>query len=86
MASLGYDESIMPISGIKKEVIKEAMGYLNDLQVVIDQDIEESKKGFKADLDKIQEIRDKIQDLSSKYYELIPQKKYVDQIPQPISN
>lgn len=62
------------------------MGYLNDLQTVIEEDVEESKKGFKADLDKIQEIRDRIQELSSKYYELIPQKKFVDQIPQPISN
>lgn len=39
----------------------------------------------KVNLDTVQEIRDKIQDLSSRFYELIPLKGYVNEIAPPIS-
>ena len=76
---MGFDEEVLPISNIKKEVLEEAQMLLKELS---DLDTENQKLsqafGTNLDIDKIQECRDKIQDLSSRFYELIPFTKYQD--------
>ena len=39
-----------------------------------------------SDLDEVMKVKDKIYDLSSKFYELIPDVKFAESIPPPINN
>lgn len=76
MGQLGLDEEMLPISGITKEIIQKAMDILKEIQVEIEKDNELAKKGFNADLDALQAVREKQTELSSRFYELIPLSKY----------
>jgi hypothetical protein len=42
----------------------------------VDEDTELSKLGVRADLDKIIVVRERIAELSSNFYELVPQSRY----------
>lgn len=63
----------------------EARGVLVEIQECIKEDIEISKEGIKADYDKLQAVKEKISELSSRYYELIPLARYRDQIAPPLN-
>jgi hypothetical protein len=45
-----------------------------------------ASKGIEADFDAVMKVKDDIYDLSSKYYELIPESKYALTIPPPINS
>lgn len=72
MQSFGIDKETMPISGIKKEQILKAKLLLSEIKDVVEEDAEISKQGIKADFDKLREVREKISELTSQYYELVP--------------
>jgi ribosomal 50S subunit-associated protein YjgA (DUF615 family) len=86
MNSLGLNTEVLPISGISKEVIQKAQAILKEIGYKVEEDQEISKQGFKADIDALQAVRDKISDLSSRYYELIPLARYKNQIAPPLNN
>jgi hypothetical protein len=45
-----------------------------------------ASKGIEADFDAVMKTKDDIYDLSSKYYELIPESRYALTIPPPINS
>jgi ribosomal 50S subunit-associated protein YjgA (DUF615 family) len=57
-----------------------------EIQEAINEDVEISKQGVKADFEKLIEIKEKISELSSRYYELIPLANYKNQIAPPLGN
>ena len=73
MSSLGIDTDSLPVSSLTKDTIKKAMEILSDIKKRIDEDTELSKAGWKADIEKLTVVRESIADLSSRFYELIPQ-------------
>ena len=86
MARLGFNTDALPISCVNKEVILKARGILSEIGDQVQADSEMCKQGLGVDLDKLLEVRNKIQELSSRYYELIPLAAYKDQIAPPLSN
>lgn len=44
-----------------------------------------SKEGINADYDKLSAVKEKVCELSSRYYELIPLEKYKNQIAPPLN-
>jgi len=52
------------------------MDILKDIQAEVEKDNELAKKGFNADLEALQAVREKQTELSSRFYELIPLSKY----------
>lgn len=57
-----------------------------EIQEALKEDQELAKEGIKADFEKLTLVKEKISELSSRYYELIPQSKYKNQIARPINN
>jgi hypothetical protein len=55
-----------------------------EISETIKEDIEVSKEGINADYDILSAIKEKISELSSRYYELIPHKAYHNQIAPPL--
>lgn len=74
----GIDTDVLPFSGVKKQSLVEARQILLEIQECIKEDIEISKEGIKADFDKLTAVKEKISQLSSRYYELVPQSRYRD--------
>ena len=62
------------------------MEILKEVSFKIEEDEEISKNPMKADLDELMAVRDKIQELSSRYYELIPLSQYKDTVAPPLRN
>lgn len=86
MSNFGVDINTLPFSGIKKETLVEAKAVLSIIKETVDEDIEISKLGLKADFEKLTEVKEKIAEYSSRYYELIPMTQYKNQIAPPLSN
>ena len=86
MGQLGLDEEMLPISGITRDIIQKAMDILKDIQAEVEKDNELAKKGFNADLEALQAVREKQTELSSRFYELIPLSKYKNQIAPPLNS
>lgn len=82
----GIDQDQMPISNLKKETLIDAKALLQELKKTITQLDQERAKYRDANYDLVQELRVKISDLSSKYFELIPLAENKDQITRPIDN
>ena len=57
-----------------------------ELGVVLQEDRNLMMQGIKADYEQVQALKDKIAELSSRYYELIPLAQYANQIAPPLSN
>jgi hypothetical protein len=57
-----------------------------EIQELVNKDTEISKEGIKADFDKLIAVKEKVAELSSRYYEIIPMSRYRDQIAPPINN
>jgi hypothetical protein len=49
-----------------------------EIQELINEDIEISKEGIKADYDKLIAVKEKVAELTSRYYEIIPLSRYRD--------
>ena len=62
----------MPISNLKKETLSDAKEILKELKAMITQLDAERVKYAQANYELVQELRGKISDQSSKYFELIP--------------
>lgn len=86
MTTFGLDTNVLPFSGVKKETIVQARQLLMEIQEKINEDIEISKEGIKADFEKLTAVKEKVSELTSQYYELIPLSQYRDQIAPPINN
>jgi len=86
MTKLGFNTDALPISCVNKEVILKAKGILSEISDQVQADGELCKQGLGVDLAKLLEVRNKIQELSSRYYELIPLAAYKDQIAPPLAN
>ena len=56
------------------------------IKEAVDEDIEISKGGIKADLAKLTEVKERISELTSRFYELIPLTQYKNQIAPPLNN
>ena len=78
MSSFGIDTNALPFSAINKEQLFKARELLMQIKDVVDEDIEVSKEGLKADFEKLTFLKEKISDLSSRYYELIPLARYAN--------
>lgn len=86
MTTFGLDTEVLPFSGVKKETLVKARQILMEIQEKINQDIEISKEGIKADFEKLTAVKETISELTSSYYELVPLARYRDQIAPPLSN
>ena len=82
----GIDTNVLPFSGVNKQSLVEARQVLLDIQECIKEDIEISKEGIKADFDRLTTVKEKISELSSRYYELIPLERFKNQIAPPLNN
>jgi len=82
----GIDSTVLPFSGVKKQSLVEARQILLEISECIKEDIEISKEGIKADFDKLTAVKEKISELSSRYYELVPLERYKNQIAPPLNN
>ena len=72
LQNFGLDLEVMPFSAVKRESIIEARQILGDISEAIKEDIELSKGGIHADFEKLTEVKEKISELTSRYYEIIP--------------
>lgn len=72
VSSQGIDKDQMPISNLKKETLQDAKDILKELKAMITQLDAERAKYAQANYELVQELRGKISDQSSKYFELIP--------------
>lgn len=72
MNTLGIDTTVLPFSDVKKDVIVEAKQILMDINEAVNEGTELSKLGMKADYESLLKNKEKISELSSSYYELIP--------------
>ena len=86
MTKLGFNTDALPISCVNKEVILKAKGILSEISDQVQADGELCRQGLGVDLAKLLEVRNKIQELSSRYYELIPLAAYKDQIAPPLAS
>jgi Poly(ADP-ribose) polymerase catalytic domain/Poly(ADP-ribose) polymerase, regulatory domain len=86
ISQFGIDTDVLPFSGVNKQSLVEARQLLLEISECIKEDIEISKEGIKADFDKLTAVKEKISELSSRFYELIPLARFKDQIAPPIGN
>lgn len=86
MNQLGLDRDMLPISGVTKETIDKAKEILREIGEKVEEDQKIARQGMQADLTALSAIRDKISELSSRYYELIPLERYKDQIAPRLAN
>jgi hypothetical protein len=76
IAGLGINEPLLPFMQTLVEELDNAKKILKDLEALILTRDSLSSKGIEADFDAVMKVRDDIYDLSSKYYELIPESRY----------
>ena len=57
-----------------------------EIKDTVDEDIEISKEGIRADFEKLTQVKEKISELSSRYYEIVPLANYKNQIAPPLNN
>jgi len=71
---------------VSKETILKAKDLLRQIREKVDEDLTISAQGMQADLGALATTREKISELSSRYYELIPLAAYKNQIAPRLSN
>ena len=86
MKDLGVDIKAMPVSCLTKDAIQKAKDILGQIREKVEEDNELSKQGYRVDLEKLTAVREATAELSSRYYELIPQSQYKNQIAPPLNN
>jgi len=86
LSNFGIDSKVLPFSALKKEIVDEARQILGQLSEVVEEETKMSCQGLKVDFKKLTEVREQLTELSSRYYELIPQQRYANQIAPPIRN
>jgi hypothetical protein len=86
MSQLGLDRSMLPVSGVSKETITKAKEILAEIGEKVEEDQKLARLGTQADLTALAAVRDKISELSSRYYELVPLERYKDQIAPRVAN
>lgn len=84
MNTLGIDTKVLPFSDVKKDSIVEAKQILMDITEAVNEGIELSKLGVKADYERLIANKEKISELSSSYYELIPHTNYRNKVAPPL--
>ena len=80
MNQFGLDTDVMPFSGVKKQSLVEAREILMEVQEALKEEQILAKEGIKADYDSLVKIKERISELSSRFYELIPQSRFKNQI------
>ena len=86
ISGLGINEPLLPFMQTLVEQFDEAKDTLNKIEELIATRDKLASKGIEADFDAVMKVKDDIYDLSSKYYELIPESKYALTIPPPINS
>lgn len=84
MASFGIDVQQLPISRLKNETLNECRSLLEKLEGIIKELADEMAKGSEAKNDRLEQLYDECNELSSRYYELLPQEQYKEFKPPPI--
>ena len=76
ISGLGINEPLLPFMQTLVEWFDEANEILKKIEVLIETRDNLARKGIEADIDAVMKAKDDIYDLSSKYYELIPESRY----------
>lgn len=66
--------------------MEEAKTVLKQIDVLLKKEQTLANKGINADLEALLDVRNQIQDLSSRYYEIVPQARYKNQLAPPIQS
>ena len=85
MVSMGLDTEVLPVSGMSKEAIHQAKDLLRQIREKVEEDSRIAAQGLLADHDALIAVREKLSELSSRYYELIPLARYKNQIAPPLN-
>ena len=86
MTAYGINTELLPVTKLKKETLLECKNILEKCKDLVNDLDNERKKGLQAKVEVIEELYLKINEVSSEYYELLPQAKYRDFKPPPITN
>mmetsp|Transcript_17912 Transcript_17912/g.12895 ORF Transcript_17912/g.12895 Transcript_17912/m.12895 type:complete len:137 (+) Transcript_17912:1264-1674(+) len=71
---------------MQRDQLLQARQILIDLREVLDEDQRLQRLGLKVDYQELSALKEKISDMSSRYYELVPQSRYVNAIAPPLRN
>ena len=82
--TLGIDEDKLPCGSLKKETIQEAYAILLQIKAAADELTAQRQLGMRAQYDDVMAIYVKLSDLSSKFYQLIPQKEGEKEVIRPM--
>ena len=85
ISQLGIDQSLLPVSALKKEVLIEAKEILIQTKRVVNELEELRKEGLKADQNKVEAVNAAIQKHSNDFYRLIPLSEHKDSITRPMN-
>jgi len=86
MGQYGIDNEVLPITRLRKETLLEARKILDKLSEIEKKLAEERVKGPDARVEVCEELYDQANEISSQYYELLPQASYKDFKPPPLIN
>ena len=82
--TLGIDEDKLPCGSLKRETIQEAYAILLQIKAAADELTAQRQLGMRAQYDDVMAIYVKLSDLSSKFYQLIPQKEGEKEVIRPM--
>ena len=86
MTGYGLDIEALPISKLKKETLIECRDLLESMRGVVKSIEEERSHGLEAKAEVLEDLYNQINDISSRYYEMIPQSQYRTFRPPPLSS
>eukprot|EP00826_Nyctotherus_ovalis_P008597 TRINITY_DN12235_c0_g1_i4.p1 TRINITY_DN12235_c0_g1~~TRINITY_DN12235_c0_g1_i4.p1 ORF type:complete len:471 (+),score=130.77 TRINITY_DN12235_c0_g1_i4:270-1682(+) len=86
MMNYGIDREELPMTQLKKETLLKCKQLLDSLAEQIEALKREQEKGLTAQMEILEEIYEKINEISSQYYELMPLAAYRQFKPPPLSS
>mmetsp|Transcript_40067 Transcript_40067/g.38592 ORF Transcript_40067/g.38592 Transcript_40067/m.38592 type:complete len:276 (+) Transcript_40067:1981-2808(+) len=86
MKGCGINRNFFPLSAISKDLILEARAVLVQIKEAVDEDLERQKSFVQTDYAELIKIKERIYELSNRYYQLIPLSKYTFAMPMPLRN
>ena len=86
MSGYGLDIEALPVSKLKKETLKECQDLLESMKGIVKSIEAERVKGLEAKAEILEDLYNQINDISSRYYEIIPQSQYKTSRPPPLSS
>eukprot|EP01022_Parablepharisma_sp_SALTPOND_P016007 TRINITY_DN2302_c3_g1_i1.p1 TRINITY_DN2302_c3_g1~~TRINITY_DN2302_c3_g1_i1.p1 ORF type:complete len:1273 (+),score=196.37 TRINITY_DN2302_c3_g1_i1:5084-8902(+) len=84
MSHYGINCEELPITRLKKETLLECKDILEKLGDLVTKLDKEREKGLEAKVEALEEMYDQINEISSQYYELLPQAAYREFKPPPL--